>query len=227
MENIELHVVIARYNENIAWVFDALQNIKNVKYFVYNKGHDEFDLIKSIKDGANVQVIKLPNLGRESDTYMHHIIANYEEYKSNPNAYVFFTQGDIAIHTCSRKPLREYVEDLIKDAVNLQISKSNANPARLNPSYLAPYNFKMKKYGPVPVKAYKDVYGKWFEEFVAPEFPKPAASTWWIAAIFCVQSALIVKKPLTYFQALHSTVNDDPNPETGHYFERAWYYIMT
>lgn len=57
------HVVISRYDEDIDWV-------KNLTYpyTIYNKGEDDISLPN----------IKLQNLGRESGTYIHHIIQNYE-----------------------------------------------------------------------------------------------------------------------------------------------------
>jgi hypothetical protein len=58
-----MKVVVAHYNENISW----LNNI-GCNYIVYSKG--SVDLIYSNTT--------LTNVGREADTYLHHIIENYD-----------------------------------------------------------------------------------------------------------------------------------------------------
>lgn len=71
-----IHLVIARYDENLDW----LELIKNkVTYTIYNKG----------KNDISYTSIKRPNIGRESETYLHYIIDNYE----NLPDYICFIQG--------------------------------------------------------------------------------------------------------------------------------------
>lgn len=66
-------IIIARYVENISWV-DKLQGFKIT---VYDKS-EEFN-----------NYIKLPNKGRESDTFLRHIIDNY----NNLSDINIFVQG--------------------------------------------------------------------------------------------------------------------------------------
>jgi len=66
--NIEL--VVSRYNEDLEW-------LKNKKFryptTIYNKGtNDNFYKPKGCK------VVKLPNVGREGHTYLHHVIDHYD-----------------------------------------------------------------------------------------------------------------------------------------------------
>jgi len=72
---MSVHVIIARYNEDLTWVAGL-----KLSYTVYNKGFDNISLPS----------IKLPNIGRESDTFLHYIIENYN---SLPDTLVFL-QGD-------------------------------------------------------------------------------------------------------------------------------------
>ena len=67
---MDVELVIARYNENLDW----LKKIpKNIKITIYNKGkHDISYPIKSI-----------PNVGKESNTYLYHIIKNYNNLSKN------------------------------------------------------------------------------------------------------------------------------------------------
>lgn len=72
MKNIEL--VVARYNEDISWVDDF-----EVPYKIYNKGE------LNIKYPYTI----LKNIGRESNTYINHIVLNYY----NLYEYTVFLQG--------------------------------------------------------------------------------------------------------------------------------------
>jgi len=59
---MNVYVVICRFNEPLEWV----GNLK-YSYTIYNKGENDINL-------PNIQ---LPNIGRESGAYIHHIIENY------------------------------------------------------------------------------------------------------------------------------------------------------
>ena len=75
-------IVIARYNEDLSW----LKKIpKSIKITIYNKG----------KDDIEYPFIKLPNIGRESHTYLYHIIQNYDILADN----TIFCQGDSIFHS--------------------------------------------------------------------------------------------------------------------------------
>ena len=76
-----VELVIARYNEDISW----LSKVKNMKITIYNKG----------EDNINKKSIKLPNIGRESHTYLTHIIDNYD----NLADITIFSQGDPFFHS--------------------------------------------------------------------------------------------------------------------------------
>ena len=61
-------IIIARYNENLEW----LSKYKEFKIIIYNKGNNcDFDEAS--------KVINLPNIGRESHTWLHHIVSNYDQ----------------------------------------------------------------------------------------------------------------------------------------------------
>jgi hypothetical protein len=81
---MKTEIVIARYNENLDWL-KKIKKSKDIKITVYNKG----------KDDINVPFIKLPNIGRESHTYLYHIINNY----NNLADQTVFCQGDPIFHS--------------------------------------------------------------------------------------------------------------------------------
>ena len=79
--SLELQIVVARFNENILY----LNNFKNI-IIVYNKGENDIP--------SDFNSIKLPNIGRESHTYLYHIIQNYENLANK----TLFIQGRINDH---------------------------------------------------------------------------------------------------------------------------------
>lgn len=79
-----LEIVVARYNENLDWLKD-IKKSKDIKITVYNKGNDDI----------TVPFIPLPNIGRESHTYLYHIINNYENLADQ----TIFCQGDSIFHS--------------------------------------------------------------------------------------------------------------------------------
>jgi len=70
----DICIVIARYDENIEWAL-AYNDI----CIIYNKGHPIETQFRNI--------IQLNNIGREGNTYLHHIISNYNKL-SNFNIFI-------------------------------------------------------------------------------------------------------------------------------------------
>lgn len=68
-------LVVSYYNEDLNW----LKNVKDFKITIYNKSNVDIP-----------NTIKLDNVGREMQTYFHHIVENYD----NLCDWVFFTQAN-------------------------------------------------------------------------------------------------------------------------------------
>lgn len=79
----KINLIIARYNENLDWIENIPKNL-NINIIIYNKG----------EDNIHYPSIKLKNVGRESHTYLYHIIENY----NNLGDITIFTQGDPFTH---------------------------------------------------------------------------------------------------------------------------------
>jgi hypothetical protein len=63
----DIEIVLARFNEDVTW-----SNYYSSILTIYDKSEDP----KTKLSGENV--IHLPNLGRECNTYLHHIVNNYD-----------------------------------------------------------------------------------------------------------------------------------------------------
>ena len=60
-------LIISRYKEDLEW----LHNHKDFEITVYNKGC-------KLSGDKNFKVLNLENVGRESHTWLYHIVKNYE-----------------------------------------------------------------------------------------------------------------------------------------------------
>ena len=60
-------LILSRFKEDISWV----KHHKDFKLYIYNKGNE-------IQNSDFKNIIKLPNLGRESQTWLYHIVNNYK-----------------------------------------------------------------------------------------------------------------------------------------------------
>jgi hypothetical protein len=95
-----IHIVIARYRESIDWINKIP---KNFKIFIYNKNNEPLNIFDI---NENINIINLPNIGREGDTYLHHIITHYDNLPDR----IIFTQGDPFPHSPRFLELLDYVD---------------------------------------------------------------------------------------------------------------------
>jgi len=82
-------IIIARYNENMDWIAEIPDCFDVI---VYNKG--DSDLSEIVKNRTQ-KVIKLENNGRESDTFLRHILKK-EDFDDR---YSIFLQGNPFDHS--------------------------------------------------------------------------------------------------------------------------------
>lgn len=84
------NIVVARYRENVDW----LNKIDpSFQVFLYNKGEP---LNPTMFKSRNIKIIDIKNVGRETDTYFHHI--ENTSFEDNQD-YTVFTQGDPFEHS--------------------------------------------------------------------------------------------------------------------------------
>jgi hypothetical protein len=88
-------IVIARYNESLDWVVNIPSDFE---IYIYNKGVPVSDA--RIIDRAD-HIIDRQNVGRESETYIHHMLTKPRK----DNSFTVFTQGDPFTHSPDFLPL--------------------------------------------------------------------------------------------------------------------------
>lgn len=114
-------IVIANFKENLDWT-----NKLNVDFLIYKKDHDlSIDYNEILKSKNSNNVYYLRNTGRESHTYLIHIIKNYENLYDNE----YFTQGNPFDHCPDyldqiNKDKNKYHHNVEKHALNCFSSKN-------------------------------------------------------------------------------------------------------
>jgi hypothetical protein len=204
-EKESFEVVIARYNEDLAWV---KEEFPTERVIVYNKGKDDLILSK------NCIIKKLPNIGRESHTYLYHIINNY----NNLAERTFFTQG--AQETEKYRvffPLKKYKKIASTNCNNIIaarcfIMKEEVLRSRLD-------NFKNTKWHDTVMREYDFVGFK--HKFVDIKKDNTPYFYGTYGAIFAVDRDKVLRNSIDYYQNILNVL-DNIAPIEGHYMEKLW-----
>jgi len=199
-------IVVARYNENIDWLKPLLHHAT-----IYNKGDSNtVTSIAWMQYGARVAY--LPNVGREAQTYIWHIVNNYDRLSE----WTTFTQGNPFDH--ERAPLT-----LSKRCQNGM--SSNCSLANNSQTWHPSESFNIKQYRGKLLEPYEGTFKQFWDKYVRVPFPKNNRFFVYWGAIFCVSKERILSRPRSDYVSMLLSL-DSPNPEAAHFFERAWYYIF-
>ena len=203
-------LIISRYNEDLEW----LKEYNKFKITVYNKG-------ASLKNQLFYEVINLENKGRESHTWLYHIVNNYN------------TLDDINI----------FLQGRIDDLGCMAFKNPNEYCKNINK-----YGFKVKRYGLLGPFHWEDNIGiekdsrykkNWeegaisksdlgfrkFAKAIFPEIPLFVATSY--GGCFAVKKELILQHNIIFYERLLDILSKSQNPIEGHYMERLWCYIFT
>jgi len=213
--NDDLEVVISRYNEDVNWIKEFFPR---EKVTIYNKGK------KDIESKDNIKVIEIENVGRESHTYLYHIVKNYENLKK----YVVFLQGNPFDHNGqyflaqikSRKIKKNsHFKSIIgfnkkKRKFKEMVKESSVN---LSKNHLKNTKWKNTDFS----KDYDDIVGFMRYHNIPMLDPKETMLINW-GAQFIVESETIKNKPVAFYEKILSSVSRSVAPIEGHYLERLW-----
>jgi hypothetical protein len=206
------HIIIAYYNENIDWISNINTNYSEV--YLYNKSG------KTLNINSNINVIELPNIGRESHTYLYHIINNYSNL---PNECIFL-QGNPFDHSIPEKELFEII--------------NNTDNSMEHFIYLTKFKLFLEKNQDLTFKEHGFLYSYWQNEHNLSScivkiynelYPNFISTLFAPGALFLVNKENIYKNSLEFYKkCLNILLNSEnlTDPPEGHAFERLWYHIF-
>jgi hypothetical protein len=96
-DKVKFQIVVSRFNEDLDWL-DEFKPVCNI----YNKGQDDIN---------NFNCITLSNIGREGDTYLKYIVANYPNFSN----HTLFTQAKIDDHVKSILSFKQNIKDILTE----------------------------------------------------------------------------------------------------------------
>lgn len=205
-----VQVVIARYRESLFWVPEL-----GLPYVVYDKGPEPV---------SDARV--LPNVGRETHTYLTHIVQEWEHLAG----HTVFLQGDPFAHLSGDGKTEVLVlKGMIMECVEKKVPFKGFAWFRLKCDGLGrPHDLKKPEnegrwagWGKdIPVA---EVFSKLFDASPPAQFIGRAAT-----GIFCVSAERVKTRPKEFYAHALRLVADDPQDEenTGHAFERLWQLIF-
>ena len=203
-------LIIARYNENLDW----LKEFKDFKIIVYNKGAElSGDLI--------YEVINLENKGRESHTWLHHIVKNY----NNLNEINVFLQGKIDDLNCmAYKNPNDYLKEI--NRYGFKASRYGLlGPFHWDWNVNIDKDIKYKKQWENNEISRSNIGFRKFSKKLFPNIPLFVATSY--SGCFAVKKELIMQHNIIFYEELLEILSKNRNPIEGHYMERLWCYIFT
>jgi len=199
-------LILARYKEDISWIKGNYDNI-----FIYNKGE------KNIFFEKPHRLISLNNVGRESHTFLYHIVNNYD----NLNKINIFCQGGINDHGMNENSLNKFYMDA-------QIYGYSLNK-NFYPEWIEPFggykDFRIDEHGGRKVSKSKYSLSEWKSKFNISKDISPFQ--WYQKAVFAVSKEYIYSRSLDFYKnLLEDPELNELDPEIGHYYERSWVKIF-
>ena len=216
-------LVIARYKEKLDWL-PVYDKYNFSKIIVYNKGNNDR---KCDLKGKQCKQYELKNEGRCDHTYLYHIINNYDtladvtifskgsSHMSRERRKLNFTVAKVfETQDSAFSVAHEHVPVHIAQAM-FALDAYRSSDTQNHNGILDIETMIMKPSNPRP-------FGKWYEK----HFPGISITKSVYAGIFAVSKRHIHQHTRDYYANLMKELEGHPNPEVGHYFERAWLAVF-
>jgi hypothetical protein len=209
---MKFDVVVAHYKENLAWV-DKLNHDWIGKIHVYTKGTENLVL-----NNPKTLVTRLPNIGRESHTYLYHCYSHYDEINEEKKTdFVFFVQG--SPHGMEGERLYKAMQELSEN----REMKFTSN-FRVSSAYSFLNKGRCDSWQGQTSRSKYDIK-EWCDNFLRSDLQIEKIPVFWNAC-FGVSSDRILSNHKEKYKFLMEGELSELNPECGHYFERLWYYVF-
>jgi len=212
----KFEIVISRFNEDLKWLKEAPFN--RHKIICYNKSDNE-----NFYKPEGMTVHKLPNLGRETHTYLYHIMKNYDNL---PDTTIFLPGSadyETKIENC-----RDTVLLAEKYQRNVFIGNYNENVRNHIYRFMVdrwdvrhPLNNVQNKES-VLIPAIIRPYGKWYDHHFKDIVMKYV--NW--CGIFAITRETIRQHPIEHYKPFFDELSVGKDLEAVHYIERSWNAIF-
>tara|TARA_A100001015_G_C15018806_1_gene726917 strand:- start:68 stop:763 length:696 start_codon:yes stop_codon:yes gene_type:complete len=203
-------LIISRFKEDISW----LNSYKEFKLYIYNKGDEvAYNNCKNI--------INIPNLGRESHTWLYHIVNNYNKLED----INIFLQGSIDDLGCMAfENPNEYCKNINKYGFAVK-RYGLLGPLHWENNIDIQKDSRYKKDWEEGKISKSDIGFRKFAKSIFPEIPIFVATSY--GGCFALKKETIHKYDIEFYRHLLKILGKHINPIEGHYMERLWCYMFT
>jgi len=213
-KSASLEIVIAHYNEDLSWIEDDLDITT-----IYSKGGED--------NAPPYPHIKLPNIGREGQTYLHHIFERYD------------TLADVTL----------FLQGRVDDHFSISFDEVKDRARKTAPGQVTTFPYReletFDHWDGIPWNDYPSwkkwsTMSKWqladktpaeYWRIFFPGRPIPASCGFQPGALFAVRKEEIQQYPRSTYELMmrewFGGQNAHINPETGHHCERLWQGIFS
>lgn len=219
----KVDLVVARYKENLDWIKEY-ENRHFNKIYIYNKGGTEVSC-ENVIPGKACEVIKLPNVGVCDQTYLQHIINNYDSQNfADVTLFSPGSSGNKDHKWFNKKDRFKVILDKvheIKDSVFVCEKLGKPVDEELN-------DFNIEKYNTSNISNRNDTgiqspsefnkFGDWYRA----NLPSMKHSMVSYGGIFAVSKKDILSHPKGTYEKYNNQVNKHKFHAASHYLERAW-----
>lgn len=195
--SLSIDLVVARYREDLAW----LRRVPGpVRRCVYDKG------------GGAAEAERLPNVGREAHTYLHHIVTGYDRLAD----LTVFVQGKPFDHVPDlHRRLRDWTDRNEPPEsftwMGFLVDEDDRTGARL-----------FQRWSKNPERRPLDMAGFWAAVF-APA-PCPETFVFFGGANFAATRAAIQGRSRAFYEQARAVA--ETFPDAAHGFERTWNHVF-
>ena len=203
----EFEVVVARYNEDLR---PLIQEFPTEKVTVYNKGKKNLDYLPD-----NFEVFDLPNVGRETHTYFHHVVTNYNSLAKR----TLLMQGDPFDHNNIYTPFSDYKTAPITSCPNL-IGKCMWDTLGNQSDELKNTNWNETKWHDIVLR--NRTMLEFAQQKIDPSLTANSRIYFQWGAQFAVDRDNILCNPIEYHMQLRDTLVESRHPIEVHEIERLW-----
>ena len=239
-------IVVAHFNEDLKWLEPAAPNA-----IVYVKGiipytmyfHEAGTILADVeytgkppKEGHLYrETIDLPNIGRESHTFLHHIVSRYDTLAD----VTLFLQGSTDGPACHQAHTDLSIIQMIEKAVKTEVGKLTTFGSREENNLRLFWQWETSQWKADPYWKHWLEHQKgevldvdcspgkfWFDTF---GYDHPFHVTFAEGAIFAVHAKSIHARPREFYQRLLNKFvgTNHVNPAIGHFVEKFWGEILS
>ncbi|WP_164156149.1 DUF3431 domain-containing protein [Sandarakinorhabdus rubra] len=217
---MQVDLVVARYNEDLAWLGRLGPSLR---IFIYNKGPQLCP--QQLAGGRlDLTVEALPNVGRESHSYLHHIVSRRD------------TLGDVTIFVQGRiddvgknvfADLADYVAPALADGYCASDLEFHF-PLFGSDSDIRGKLLRNPRYREALETGQLAAAGLEFNSFARQLLGRlPPVMVTSFQGCFAVSRAAVHQHQPEFYRGLLEELARHPNPEIGHYMERLWCSIFS